>query len=550
MKKKIAILSNININFLLKSFEKDFEVFKEEGFNQFLQLLSNQESNLTTFKPDFLFLIFDFYFMTGTSSNVEEYIHQVFSTIEIFLQNNNNISLFISNAQFPPNKIQFNDSFSNDSISYSSVWFNMLRNLLNKYHNLHFFDLSNLIIHSGIKNVYSLKYFLISSTPYKIEFFDILYYKIKILLNTIITPRKKVLCIDLDNTIWNGVLGDDGPFGIKFFESPEDKMFLDIQKKLLQIKNLGVLLCIVSKNSINNVREVFEKNTNLILKLTDFTIIKSNWNTKSQNLIEISQELNLGLDSFVFLDDNDFEKNEVKEQLPEVEVIFDFKIDNKILYLDIIDSMFDKYFLSLRLTKEDLMRNNQYEQIKSRNLFKNATSSFGDFIKSLDMKIEVSQMNESQKDRVFQLINKTNQFNLTTQRLSLDEFSSLNTVTNPIYVVKVRDKFADEGLVFVVITKIINSELHIDNIIMSCRVMGREVENSVLSLIEEKYFNQGINTFYGTYIPSKKNNPVQSLYTKWGFKLIDNKNNIYSYKKTISNENMIKPLVKAFWNSI
>jgi len=546
-KTKVAFLSNNNLNFINKFFDRHFDFFQEEGFNQLQHLIVNDQSKLYEFKPQFLFLYFDFYFLYNVSFDIEGYFNQIFSAIDLYLSKNTDVMAFINHIYLDRNSISVMNDLSDDSYVITDLWYKYLNQLFIKHKNIFLFDSKKLINKLGTNKVYSYKYYQIASIPFTLDFIEILYKKAIALIHAFQVPRKKVLCIDLDNTIWGGVLGDDGPFGIKLNQTNEDKIYLEIQKKILQIKNLGVLICIVSKNSISNVLEVFEKNHNLILKINDFTIIKANWENKSQNILEISQELNLGLDSFVFLDDNDFEKNEVKKSLPEVEVILNFSPTRKDLYSDVIDAMYENFFLTFKLTDEDKNRNKQYGIVKLRNSFKNTTSSFNDYLTSLEMKIHVSIMKDYQKDRVFQLINKTNQFNLTTKRISLEEFSNLNQLDSPIFVANLKDKFSDEGLTFIMLTLLKENEVYIENIIMSCRVMGRDLELSVFSLIEKFFFQDGYRKIYGNFIPSKKNSPVKNLYDRLGFKLLKSSENLFQYEKTLDNDNFLVPLITASW---
>lgn len=543
MKNKLAILSNFNSAFILKFLENEFELFEEVGFNQWANLFTNFESNLSKFNPNYIFLLFDFNYIYNDSNRIFLNIDSYFQIINDFLQKNPNVQVFVSNIFLSKNIIYPNDH-EDYNINLMNIWSKKLNSLANDYINFHIIDLFNLISTYGSSKAYSNKMMLLGSIPYTNDFSKLISDKINSLIRKMASLKHKVLCLDLDNTLWGGVLGDLGANGVHIGNTSEGIIFTEIQKLILQIKNQGVLLCIVSKNDINNVLEVFESNTNMILKKEDFTIIKANWKNKSDNIIEISQELNLGLDSIVFIDDNQFEINEVKASLEGIKVVH---FANKNDYIQLINQVYQDYFFSFKLTNEDKNKTKQYETIKLRNQVKNSLT-FEEYLKSLEMSISFGLMEEHEKTRVFQLINKTNQFNLNTQRFDLNVFNSLNTIDKPIFVASIKDKFGDEGLIYAMPTHFDNDNFYIDNIVMSCRVMGRNIEQSVFELLESYLLKNGFKYLFSKYIPSRKNKPVKDLLPKLGFELDKIDGNIFYYKKEIVNITP-KAIVKAKWKN-
>ena len=542
--KKIAVLSNVNISFVNQNLKKHFDIFLEEGFNQWGSLFSSTESQLIAFKPEVIFLFFDFNFSnTINDLNYSNTFSYFFNLISNFANSHPNIIIFINNLTFYHSSLKVNDDFD-ISNKYSIEWNKILTSLLNLI-NVHLFDLQHLFLQIGQNYAYSQKLMQLGSIPFSNPFCKLISDKINFIVSRIGFIRKKVLCLDLDNTLWGGVLGDLGPLGIKLGNLNEGYIYSQFQSKILKIKESGILLCIVTKNEVSNVEEVFNKNPNLKLKISDFIIVKSNWNPKSQNILEISQELNLGLDSFVFIDDNPFEINEVKTQLPQVEAI---GFDNLNDLVNLPEKIYNEYFFAYRLTNEDINKSQQYESIKKRDQFRNSINNFESYLNSLEMEIMVNRLRKDQTDRVLQLINKTNQFNLTTNRFSPNEFSDLiNNQNHYIFVSQVKDKFSNEGLIFVLNGSLLEKKFYIENIVMSCRVMGRHIEFSILELIERYLFSLGVEFLYGKYISSAKNKPVQELFTKFGYEIIEKSDNQINYKKKLNNNNFINSIIKATW---
>jgi FkbH-like protein len=540
MNERIAILGNFNYSFISKALKGKFIIFEEEGFNQWANLFSTNESTLIKFNPKYIFLLFDFN-SSKQDSLLEEFI-SFYSIIETFLLNNPAIQLFVSNIFLSKKNIEVYDN-SHTNFHFMNIWTNNLKTLTDKFINVHIVDLFSIITQFGSKNAYSEKLMLLGSIPFGVEISKTISDHIIFLIDKTQTVKHKVLCIDLDNTLWGGVLGDVGPMGIQVGNTSEGIVYLNLQKKILEIKNQGVILCIVSKNDNKIVDEVFALNKNLILTKDDFTIIKANWNNKSDNIIQISQELNIGLQSIVFIDDNPFEREQVRTSLPEVKVV-DF--DSKSKYLEIVNQTFQNYFFSFKLTNEDTNKGLQYKSIKLRNQVKNSMD-FDTYLESLNMEITVGLMQEHEKDRVFQLINKTNQFNLTSIRYELSEFNNFDLAKNPIFVGSVKDRFGDEGLIYVLTSHVINENLIIDNNVMSCRVMGRNIEYSIFQSIELYLIKHGFKTIEAKYVPSSKNKPIKELLNNLNFDLISQSEVEIFYKKNLSSTPINKKLIKAKW---
>tara|TARA_B100000795_G_scaffold1931_1_gene1300 strand:+ start:3005 stop:4741 length:1737 start_codon:yes stop_codon:yes gene_type:complete len=328
-------------------------------------------------------------------------------------------------------------------------------------------------------------------------------------------PSKKVLILDLDNTIWGGVIGDDGLKNLRIGdETPEGRIFLEIQSYFKMIKNNGVLLAVVSKNEKSLALEGLKVKKN-ILKISDFVATRINWKNKSENIMSISKELNLSLDSFVFIDDNPTEREEVTKQLPDVSIP---NIgDNPESFIKIINDH-DYFNIGSKISKEDAARTSLYQIENIRKKLQTKNKSHSGFLKSLKIEIKFIKKIIDNIERIHQLTNKTNQFNLTSKRLSISEVKKY--IKNPkkkIITVQAKDKFGDYGIISVMYLSKNAQGWVIDNWIMSCRVFTKSIENAILfSLIKFIKKNKKSN-LKTTYIVSKKNHLMFNILNSLGF---------------------------------
>lgn len=328
---------------------------------------------------------------------------------------------------------------------------------------------------------------------------------------------RKCLILDLDNTLWGGVIGDDGLTNLRLGnETPEAEAFTAIQRYCLELKNRGVLLAVCSKNDQKIAQEGFS-HPDSILHLEDFAVFKAGWGPKHEAIVEISQELNIGLDSLVFLDDNPAERALVIAQLPMVAVP-NIGSDPS-CYIEILDRQL--YFEPLEISTEDLKRAEYYALNTQRRLIQTSYGNYGEFLDSLDMKAEIRPFVPTYMDRITQLTNKTNQFNLTTRRYTLGELDAMRC--DPRYVMlygRLADKFGDNGLVTVVAGLAEHDELNIELWLMSCRVLKRDLELAVLDELVVQAQARGLSSIRGTYLPTPKNGLVADHYEKLGFELL------------------------------
>ncbi len=336
------------------------------------------------------------------------------------------------------------------------------------------------------------------------------------LLRAVLGLSSKCLVLDLDGVLWGGVIGEDGLGGIALGGSPEGEAFVAFQRYAQSLQRRGIPLCICSKNNEEDAREPFFKHPEMALKLDDITLFLANWETKDENLRQIASTLNIGIDSLVFVDDNPFERSMIRRALPEVEVP-EMPADPA-LYIQALDR--ERYFEAISLTREDRGRAASYRDNAERYALAAATADVDGFLRDLQMHIELKPFDEPNLPRIVQLINKTNQFNLTTRRTSAAEVESI--LKQPgcyTQFMRLRDRFGDSGLTGVLIAYEEADALRIDNWLLSCRVLGRRIEESMLAAAHAHALQNGLKYLSGEYVPTHKNGQVRDLYARLGFEL-------------------------------
>jgi FkbH-like protein len=335
-------------------------------------------------------------------------------------------------------------------------------------------------------------------------------------LRVLTTGRKKVLALDLDNTLWGGVVGETGPHGITLGSgSPEGEAFLAFQKHLKKLKNTGVLLAACSKNNEADAKAPFEQNSEMVLGLGDFASFHASWDSKPTRLRRIAEELNLGLDSIVFFDDNPAEREHVRAELPQVMVI-EAPHDPSQFIRALQESL---AFETAALTVADSGRTAQYQAEASRREAQTSAESPQAYLASLQMRAEVQDIGPANLDRVVDLITKTNQFNLTTRRHSRAAVEAMVATPGSVcFAVKLADKFGDYGLIAVVLALPQDAKtLRVDTWLMSCRAMGRTGEHFTLNHLATEAKKKHYSHLLAEYLPTPKNTPVESLLLSLGF---------------------------------
>ena len=337
------------------------------------------------------------------------------------------------------------------------------------------------------------------------------------LIESLRRPSKKVLVLDLDNTLWGGIVADDGLEGIELGDtSPRGEAFKAFQKYIVLLKQRGVLLAVCSKNDHAQAAEVFEKHPEMILKMDDVVSFKANWEPKSDNLRQMAAELNLGLDSFVFVDDNPAEIEIVRQFAPEVTAILLGPDASE--YVGQLQDC--RLFEPRNITTEDAERTSQYRSEARRQVLQASVTDMDSYLESLAMEAAISEFVPVDVPRLAQLINKSNQFNLTTHRRTEADLHAL--MADPEHVgfsVRLKDRFGDHGLISIVIGQKKDGAMKIDTWLMSCRVLKRQVEEEVLNELARLAVSRGCERLTGVYLATAKNEMVRDFYTRMGFTL-------------------------------
>ena len=349
---------------------------------------------------------------------------------------------------------------------------------------------------------------------YTIEAARVMAQSLTAIVRALYGRSRKVLVLDLDNTLWGGVIGDDGADRIQIGrETPIAEAYTAFQEYCLSLWRRGVLLAVCSKNDEQVARSGFA-HPDSVLKLEHISAFRANWEPKHENILSIAAELNLGADSFVFVDDNPAERAIVAAQIPGIAV--PEMGDNPALYPLIVEA--GRYFEAVSLSQDDLARTAQYAENAQRTLAQAAFANYGEYLDSLEMSAEIERFRPVYLERIAQLTNKTNQFNLTTRRYTLAEMEAISKDDGYIGIYgRLTDRFGDNGLVSVVLGRRDGADLHMDLWLMSCRVLKRDMELAMLDALVDHATQHKIERIKGFYLPTKKNGMVADLYDRLGF---------------------------------
>ncbi len=455
------------------------------------------------------------------ASELDELASSIKGTIDLVFKNLNKTPLVLFN--------KFSTSFNyfykleKDNLDYLSDELNTyLEN--NAPLNVKPIPISNIISRIGSAGCIDMRFFYTSKVLYTIDFYKIYVNHIKHLILSSLGKVKKIVVVDCDNTLWKGVLGEDGFNGITMTPgNPVGEIFQEIQGVLLHWAKNGVLIGLCSKNNPDDVEKVLHQHKDMLLRDKFITIKKVNWNDKVSNLKEIAQELSIGLDSFVFVDDSDFEINLVRRHLPEVMVI---QVPKKLhLYPQQLREK-GRVFSCSSHTSEDAKRIEYYKDQAQRKKFKNTYDDLNEYLISLEMKLKLSVDDIENVQRLTQLTQKTNQFNLTTKRYTDSDIA--NFISDPSTMVMsadLSDKFGNSGITALCVVIKMNKAAdvwYIDTFLMSCRILGRGVEFVIIDELISLLKSKGVKKVYSMYDVSSKNKQVENFYEKSGFKLIEN----------------------------
>ncbi len=377
------------------------------------------------------------------------------------------------------------------------------------------FDVAAIANETGLMRWHPGRFWYVAKLPFAPDCIPIYVHRLMQLLAAMVGKSRRVLVLDLDNTLWGGVIGDDGLEGIVLGPgSGRGEAHIAIQRLALQYKERGILLCIASKNSEDTARNAMRDHPDMLLRDTDIALFQVNWQDKASNIKSMSEALGLGLDAFVFVDDNPAERKQVRDSLPMVAV--PELPSDPAEWIPIIQAA--GYFEQIAFSAEDHERTEYYRSNALRNLQSQVIGNHEEFLASLKMIMTVAPFNEIGRQRIVQLIAKSNQFNLTTRRYSDREIAGIESSDDfEALQVRLEDLFGDNGMVCVVICRKQELIWNIDTWIMSCRVLGRGVEQAALNILVKRARSNDVRELHGRYIPTARNGLVRDHYAKLGF---------------------------------
>jgi len=526
---KLAFLSSFTINGLseslkVKCFEKQISSnMYVAGYNQYNQEILDEKSKLYKFSPNITFLILDtrsifgdlFHFpysftKTERENFVDEKINELLNLIKKFNETTTS-KLVITNLALPnysPHGIaEMNTTYSfHDMI----IDFNQkLKEKVLEMDSVHIFDFFKFVIKHGESNVFNFQNYFFGDIKIALDYIPHLANELIPYVISFLGLTKKCIVVDLDNTLWGGIVGEDGFDGIRLGPQPPGNAFVEFQKYLKSLSQRGIILAINSKNNFDDAIQVIREHPFMILKEEDFGCMKINWEDKVSNMKSISEELNIGLDSFVFFDDDPINREFVKENMPEI-TIPELPHDPS-QYSEVIQSLND--FSVFQITEEDTNRGKMYLQQKQRNESQKDSTNITEFLKTLNLEVNIKKLNSFTLPRISQLTMKTNQFNLTTKRYHEEDLKKfLDENKMMVGCAQIQDKFGDNGITGVFIVEKINSdEWFLDTFLLSCRVMGREVEKAIFYYIINEAKKNKVKKLKAKFVPTLKNKPIENL---------------------------------------
>ena len=540
---EISILSNVTVNSLKEVLEYSCRLNQISPKVE-LGNFDNIVQDSAVFKNKDLIIIF--YDVLNIVDHVSEFFEdleeekysnlkdKLFTEINIIFENLSNTASVIfnsfSSAYYNNNNVQVSkiETFVKELNAYVEQ---------KKTSNISIVNIDKLFAHIGFKQSIDYRFYHSSKAPYTFVFLKNYVAAIETVILRNTGKLKKAVIFDCDNTLWKGVVGEDGMEGIDMSPTSKyGKFYHLVQRIAVFLSKRGIIIGLCSKNNEQDVLDVLRNHNDMVLKEDHIVIKKVNWIDKANNLRAIASELNIGIDSLVFVDDSNFEINLIKEQIPEILTI---QVPTAISdYPDLILKNVYTYF-NLILNSDDARKTEMYKRQFERENSRNAFSSIEDYLASLEIELTVVKNVKAHMPRIAQLTQKTNQFNLTTNRYTesqVDYFMEDNK--HEVYAMFVKDKFGDNGLTGVCITKEDEKNpknVIIDSLLMSCRIIGRNIEFVYVNHIIKDLANKGYQSLIADYVPTKKNAQVEDFYDKIGLAYIENIDGTKHYSLNIAN---------------
>lgn len=522
---KIAVISNITNNHANDIFEYYFSkngINTDIIFGDYDNIIQDSEK-LQNHSAVFVFwelanLINGLQYKAENMKDheIEQLISKTKSEINSVVKNLENTPIVIFN-KFSSLIFNHKNVFIN-KFDYICRELNLFLNKI-KIPNIFLIDINKIIAETGIDSAVDLRFFYSSKALYSFKFYQ---NYIKFVLPVFLSFKgkaKKALIFDCDNTLWGGVLGEDGFEDIKMSSAaPGGVYFEEVQELAVALSKKGIIIGLCSKNNKDDVEEVLLKHPDMKLRNEHIIIKKINWNNKVDNLISIANDLNIGTDAIVFVDDSDFEVNLIREHIPDITVLkrparlpaYPKMIRDKL-------NLFDTF----SKTREDISRINDYHKQAERSKLKDDYVNIEDYLKSLQIEMTVYNNNHKHISRIAQLTQRTNQFNLTTKRYTEAEIIGfIENKNSDVFSVEVNDKFGESGITAVVIIEKDNDKVTINSFLMSCRIIGRNIEYSLMDYVINHLKDQQIKKVEASYLYTRKNEQVKSFYDDLNFELL------------------------------
>jgi len=538
---RITVISSFTVNGLAETLQVKcaesniFSHIYSGAYNQYNEEMLNTDSNLYSFKSEICFLILDtrtilqnlFYFPYDVSeSDRKEFVDnkvKELSTLINFFTEKSNSKLIVTNF-VPPTHSPHGIFESKTDYGLQEMIIDFNQKLLTEFKNnplVFIFDFNGFVTNFGQENIFDYRQYYLGDVRISLEKIPYLANHLMGFIKPILGLNKKCIVLDLDNTLWGGIVGEDGFNGIKLsHNNPIGKSFIEFQKHLLSLHKRGIILAVNSKNNFDDAMKIIREHPNMILREENFTCLKINWNDKVTNLKEISQEINIGLDSIVFFDDDKINRDFVRSVIPEVMTVE--MSDDPSQYVPMLLELTD--FNVTKITAEDKQRGKMYLEQKQRVELQKTTTDLHEYLKKLNIKLFIKNADEFSIPRISQLTLKTNQFNLTTKRYQEEDVKNFSNNDKKIVgCVRVEDKFGDNGITGVfIVDKENNNEWIIDTFLLSCRVIGRGIEGGIMNHIISLAKKENVNKITANFIPTKKNQPTENFLPSFGFEKIDN----------------------------
>ena len=545
--KKIALLSGSTIgeiSDILELFLLDFGIkptFFEGGFNRYYEDLVFNNERMVEFAPDIIYIHIGIHNITempkvgNSRKDTNELLKKEYDRISHTLDSAKkyNCPVIVNNIEFPTvRELGNRDAYdTNGKIRFITKLNLMLADYADESEYVYINDINYLSGWFGLERWSDPGYYNAYKYAVSPEAIPLLCLSLSSIIKALFGKNKKALMLDLDNTLWGGTIGDDGVEGILLGEeAPKGRAYYSIQQYAKEMRGQGILLGVLSKNDEDIAKEGFTHPSS-VLHEEDFSAFFANWNEKQHNAVEAAKLLNIATDSFVFVDDNPGERERMEQSGLDIEVV-NFSLPERLPERLSMSG----YFETVALSEDDLKRADMYRENSMRDNESRQFSDYTSFLKSLQMKVYLSGFTYERRERITQLINKTNQFNTTTRRYTAEEIAAIGENEDVIKITaRLVDKFGDNGLVSILIASVNNNKAVIDLFVMSCRVFDRELEYVVFNELLKQASAKGVDEIEGIYIGTKKNVVIKDLYTKLGFLCTEEKEEETKYIFNLEN---------------